>query len=54
MYIDSIEYVLEKGDIVLVAPNEFQSFEALGDSPANLIAIKFPNLKSDKVSMNNQ
>ncbi|MHA1135696.1 MAG: cupin domain-containing protein [Candidatus Thorarchaeota archaeon] len=51
MYIDSKEYELEKGDVVLVAPNESHSFEASEHSPASLIAIKFPNLKSDRVSM---
>lgn len=54
MYIDSKEYELEKGDVVLVAPNESHSFEASEHSPASLIAIKFPNLKSDRVSMDDQ
>ncbi len=54
MIIDSIEYELEKGDVVLVGPNEIHSFEAAVDSPASMIAIKFPNLKDDRVSSNNQ
>ena len=54
MHIDSTEYELEKGDVVLVAPNESHSFEASEDSSASIIAIKFPNLKSDKISMDNQ
>lgn len=54
MYVDSIQYKLEIGDVVLVSPNESHSFEALEQSPASILAIKFPNLKSDKISMNNQ
>lgn len=54
MYIDSIEYMLEKGDVVLVAPDESHSFEASDTSLANLIAIKFPNIKNDKVSIQDQ
>lgn len=50
MKIDSVAYELEKGDVVLVSPNEIHSFEASADSPASLIAIKFPNLKDDRVS----
>ena len=47
MYIDLTEYELEKGDVVLVAPNESHSFKAPEHSPASIIAIKFPNLKND-------
>jgi quercetin dioxygenase-like cupin family protein len=51
MYIDSKEYVLRKGDVVLVAPNESHSFEASEGSSASIIAMKFPNLKNDKISL---
>ena len=54
MKIDSVEYELENGDVVLVSPNETHSFEATADSSARIIAIKFPNLKDDRVSSNNQ
>ncbi|MHA1930105.1 MAG: cupin domain-containing protein [Candidatus Thorarchaeota archaeon] len=54
MKIDSVDYELEKGDVVLVGPNETHSFEAVADSPASMIAIKFPNLKNDRVSSKNQ
>ncbi|MCK4567155.1 MAG: cupin domain-containing protein [Candidatus Thorarchaeota archaeon] len=54
MKIDFVEYDLEKGDVVLVGPNETHSFEAAADSPASMIAIKFPNLKDDRVSSKNQ
>jgi quercetin dioxygenase-like cupin family protein len=49
MYIDSIPYELETGDVILVEPYETHSFEALPTSEARLLAIKFPNLKTDKV-----
>jgi len=54
MVIDSTEYDLEKGEVELVAPNESHSFIASDNSPASMIAIKFPNLKNDKVSTDNQ
>jgi mannose-6-phosphate isomerase-like protein (cupin superfamily) len=50
MIIDSVEYDLESGDVVLVAPSEFHSFENRNDFPVTLLAIKFPNLKGDKAS----
>ena len=53
MYIDSVEFDLDKGDVVLVAPNESHSFEASEHSSASIIAIKFPNLKNDRLSMDN-
>ena len=51
MYVDSVEYRLEAGDIVLVEPNEVHSFEGLSDEPGSMIAIKFPNLKTDKIDV---
>ncbi len=54
MKIDSVEYELEKGDVALVYPNESHGFEAYADTPASIIAIKFPNLKSDRVFPINQ
>ncbi|MGY5881456.1 MAG: cupin domain-containing protein [Candidatus Thorarchaeota archaeon] len=53
MVINSTEYHLESGDVAVVAPNDFHSFEASAHSSANIIAIKFPNLKSDRVSKGN-
>ena len=54
MYIDSTMYELGKGDVVLVAPNESHSFEAPENSSASIMAIKFPNLKNDRISMDDQ
>jgi len=54
MIIDSAEYKLEKGDVALVNPNESHGFEAYADSRASLLAIKFPNLKSDRITPINQ
>lgn len=54
MYVDSIEYRLETGDVVLVEPKEAHSFEGLSDTPARILAIKFPNLKTDKIEVNQE
>ncbi|MGY5872472.1 MAG: cupin domain-containing protein [Candidatus Thorarchaeota archaeon] len=50
MTIDSEEYDLENGDVIVVSPNELHSFSASTDSSASLLAIKFPNLKDDRTS----
>lgn len=52
MVVDSISYQLEKGDVVIVAPNEYHSFEALPSIVAQILAIKLPNLKDDKIDLN--
>lgn len=51
IYVDSKEYSLEAGDVVLVEPNEAHSFEVISDAPVSMIAIKFPNLKKDKIDV---
>ena len=43
---------LEDGDVLVVEPGEMHSFEVIGDSPARLLAMKFPNLKDDKIVPN--
>ena len=40
---------LENGDVIIVEPGETHSFKVLGDGNAQLIAMKFPNLKDDKI-----
>ena len=50
IFIDSTKYTLESGDVVLVNPGEFHSFQAPLDSDSNIIAIKVPNNKHDKIS----
>ena len=50
MIIDSVDYDLQTGDVVLVSPGESHSFENRTGSPVTLLAIKFPNLKNDKAS----
>lgn len=52
LYIDSTEYIMEAGDVVLVEPNEMHSFEGLSNSIGHMLAIKFPNLKTDKIDAN--
>jgi quercetin dioxygenase-like cupin family protein len=43
------DYILHRGDVLLVEPNEFHSFETYPEQAASMIAIKIPNLKNDKV-----
>ncbi len=50
IFIDGTQYLLESGDVVLVDPGEFHSFQAPLDSDSSIIAVKVPNIKDDKVS----
>ena len=50
IFIDGTQYILEGGDVVLVDPGEFHSFQAPMDTNGSIIAIKVPNIKDDKVS----
>ncbi len=43
------DYILHRGDVLLVEPKEFHSFEAYLGQAASMLAIKIPNLKDDKV-----
>jgi quercetin dioxygenase-like cupin family protein len=47
--VDQETIELEDGDILVVDPSEIHSFEVVGNTPARLLAMKFPNLKDDKV-----
>ncbi len=49
MHVDETHIQLEVGDIVIAEPGESHSFLAYPLSEAKLLAIKFPNLKDDKV-----
>lgn len=49
MNVDDESFILDIGDIVLVEPGEAHSFKAEFGEDAQIIAIKFPNLKSDKI-----
>jgi quercetin dioxygenase-like cupin family protein len=40
---------LTEGDVLVVGPGEMHSFEVIGDSPARMLAMKFPNIKDDKI-----
>ena len=44
---------LAKGDVLVVGPGEMHSFEVIGDTPARLLAMKFPNIKDDKIVPDN-
>ncbi len=48
IYIDEKKYLLEKGDVVLVAPGEHHYFVSPPGHTSWIIAIKLPNLKDDK------
>jgi len=49
MHVDDMHIQLEVGDIVVAEPGESHSFSAHPLSEAKLLAIKFPNLKDDKI-----
>ena len=49
IHIDDRELQLERGDVVLVEPGEKHSFSASRYSESSVLAIKFPNLKNDKI-----
>jgi mannose-6-phosphate isomerase-like protein (cupin superfamily) len=49
VHVDSETIDLENGDVLVVDPGEMHSFEVVGDIPARMLAMKFPNLKDDKV-----
>ncbi len=43
--------VLDAGDVAVAEPGEAHSFRAPADIDARLLAIKAPNLKDDKISL---
>ncbi|MFW9962896.1 MAG: cupin domain-containing protein [Candidatus Sifarchaeia archaeon] len=49
IYINDECYDLNEGDVVFVEPGEAHSFETKANSGGQIIALKFPNLKDDKV-----
>lgn len=49
IFINDTRYNLNEGDVVFVEPNEMHSFETETDEAGRILAIKFPNLKDDKV-----
>ncbi len=49
MFINDTRYDLNEGDVVIVAPNEAHSFETEQNETGRILALKFPNLKDDKV-----
>ena len=49
MIINDTRYDLNEGDVVIVAPNEAHSFETEQNETGRILALKFPNLKDDKV-----
>jgi quercetin dioxygenase-like cupin family protein len=51
MTVGGTPFKLEPNDIVVAAPGESHVFEAPDDQDASMLAIKAPNLKHDKVSL---
>lgn len=49
IYIDDVCYDLEDGDVVIVEPGEAHSFETRSESSGRILALKFPNIKDDKI-----
>ena len=49
IHIDDAHFDLDTGDVVVVSPGEMHSFEVLGQTQARLLAMKFPNIKDDKI-----
>ena len=49
MYVNETCFNLKAGDVVIVSPGETHSFEITSDKLGRIIALKFPNIKDDKV-----
>jgi len=49
IHINDTTHELDEGDVILVEPGEAHSFETLTNQSGRIIALKFPNLKDDKV-----
>ena len=49
MGVNEIYYDLDEGDVVVVEPGEWHWFETPKGKNVNIIAVKLPNLKDDKI-----
>jgi mannose-6-phosphate isomerase-like protein (cupin superfamily) len=49
MNVDNTSFHLDVGDIIVAEPGESHSFSADPKSDGKILAIKFPNLKHDKI-----
>jgi quercetin dioxygenase-like cupin family protein len=49
MFVDDTRYDLKEGDVVVAEPGEAHSFETEPDKVGKILALKFPNIKDDKV-----
>ncbi len=47
--IDDTRYDLKEGDVIVAEPGEAHSFETLPGKHGRILALKFPNIKDDKV-----
>ncbi len=49
MGVEDTLYDVDKGDVIVVKPGEFHWFETPTGPDVDVIAIKMPNLKDDKI-----
>jgi quercetin dioxygenase-like cupin family protein len=49
IFVDGARYDLKEGDVVVVEPGEAHSFETKTDKIGRILALKFPNIKDDKI-----
>jgi len=49
IFINDTRYDLKEGDVVVVEPGEAHSFETEIDKTGRILALKFPNIKDDKI-----
>jgi len=50
VHVDDMTYDLDEGDVIVVGPGEMHSFEVMDQNEARLLAMKFPNIKDDKIT----
>ncbi|MHA2396008.1 MAG: cupin domain-containing protein [Candidatus Thorarchaeota archaeon] len=49
IYINDVCYELLEGDVIIVDPGENHSFETKDKRSGRILALKFPNIKDDKI-----
>ena len=49
IFINGTRYDLKEGDVIIAEPGEQHSFETELDTNGRILAMKFPNIKDDKI-----
>jgi len=49
IFINNTRYDLREGDVVVVEPGEAHCFQTEIDKTGRILALKFPNIKDDKI-----